>query len=185
MVGVFLDEWPELEPTLLEFVGILADGMSAAVPVISNLAQSILPSLISTLGTLFDAAGPVLSVIGDLAQEILPPLAGIISELAANALPPLRDIFDELNYRVVQPLMPVLQELAEDLLPVLGIALGSAADMVGPLADAFMPLLTNILPAGCARDILPLSSPARNLPSPVLPGGRFLQHRLLWFPRPA
>ena len=64
----FLDEWPELEPTLLEFVGILADGMSAAVPVISNLAQSILPSLISTLGTLFDAAGPVLSVIGDLAQ---------------------------------------------------------------------------------------------------------------------
>lgn len=146
MVGVFLDEWPELEPTLLEFVGILADGMSAAVPVISNLAQSILPSLISTLGTLFDAAGPVLSVIGDLAQEILPPLAGIISELAANALPPLRDIFDELNYRVVQPLMPVLQELAEDLLPVLGIALGSAADMVGPLADAFMPLLTNILP---------------------------------------
>ena len=87
MVGVFLDEWPELEPTLLEFVGILADGMSAAVPVISNLAQSILPSLISTLGTLFDAAGPVLSIIGDLAQEILPPLAGIISELAANALP--------------------------------------------------------------------------------------------------
>lgn len=117
MVGVFLDEWPELEPTLLEFVGILADGMSAAVPVISNLAQ-----------------------------EILPPLAGIISELAANALPPLRDIFDELNYRVVQPLMPVLQELAEDLLPVLGMALGSAADMVGPLADAFMPLLTDILP---------------------------------------
>ena len=146
MVGVFLDEWPELEPTLLEFVGILADGMSAAVPVISNLAQSILPSLISTLGTLFDAAGPVLSIIGDLAQEILPPLAGIISELAANALPPLRDIFDELNYRVVQPLMPVLQELAEDLLPVLGMALGSAADMVGPLADAFMPLLTDILP---------------------------------------
>lgn len=91
MVGVFLDEWPELEPTLLEFVGILADGMSAAAPVISNLAQSILPSLISTLGTLFDAAGPVLSIIGDLAQEILPPLAGIISELAANALPPLRD----------------------------------------------------------------------------------------------
>ena len=117
MVGVFLDEWPELEPTLLEFVGILADGMSAAVPVISNLAQ-----------------------------EILPPLAGIISELAANALPPLRDIFDELNYRVVQPLMPVLQELAEDLLPVLGMALGSAADMVGPLADSFMPLLTDILP---------------------------------------
>ena len=74
MVGVFLDEWPELEPTLLEFVGILADGMSAAAPVISNLAQSILPSLISTLGTLFDAAGPVLSIIGDLAQEILPPL---------------------------------------------------------------------------------------------------------------
>ena len=146
MVGVFLDEWPELEPTLLEFVGILADGMSAAVPVISNLAQSILPSLISTLGTLFDAAGPVLSIIGDLAQEILPPLAGIISGLAANALPPLRDIFDELNYRVVQPLMPVLQELAEDLLPVLGMALGSAADMVGPLADAFMPLLTDILP---------------------------------------
>lgn len=146
MVGVFLDEWPELEPTLLEFVGILADGMSAAVPVISNLAQSILPSLISTLGTLFDAAGPVLSVIGDLAQEILPPLAGIISELAANALPPLRDIFDELNYRVVQPLMPVLQELADDLLPVLGMALGSAADMVGPLADAFIPLLTDILP---------------------------------------
>lgn len=60
-------------------------------------------------------------------------------------LPPLRDIFDELNYRVVQPLMPVLQELAEDLLPVLGMALGSAADMVGPLADAFMPLLTDIL----------------------------------------
>ena len=146
MVGVFLDEWPELEPTLLEFVGILADGMSAAAPVISNLAQSILPSLISTLGSLFDAAGPVLSIIGDLAQEILPPLAGIISELAANALPPLRDIFDELNYRVVQPLMPVLQELAEDLLPVLGMALGSAADMVGPLADAFMPLLTDILP---------------------------------------
>ena len=66
--------------------------------------------------------------------------------MAANALPPLRDIFDELNYRVVQPLMPVLQELAEDLLPVLGMALGSAADMVGPLADAFMPLLTDILP---------------------------------------
>ena len=66
--------------------------------------------------------------------------------MAANALPPLRDIFDELNYRVVQPLMSVLQELAEDLLPVLGMALGSAADMVGPLADAFMPLLTDILP---------------------------------------
>ena len=47
------------------------------------------------------------------------------------------------------------------------------------------PPTVHTLPAGCARDILPLSSPARNLPSPVLPGGRFLQHRLWWFHRPA
>ena len=85
MVGVFLDEWPELEPTLLEFVGILADGMSAAVPVISNLAQSILPSLISTLGTLFDAAGPVLSIIGDTVTAAIDPEA-IATVAAVNDL---------------------------------------------------------------------------------------------------
>lgn len=146
MVGVFLDEWPELEPTLLSFVELLADGLSGAVPVLTSLAKSVVPPLIDTLGTLFDNLGPILTVFGDMAQEVLPPLANIISELAAQVLPPLRDIFEELNTRVIQPLMPVIEELAGQLLPVLGMALSSVASLVGPLADAFMPLLEEILP---------------------------------------
>lgn len=122
MVGVFLDEWPELEPTLLEFVGILADGMSAAAPVISNLAQSILPSLISTLGTLFDAAGPVLSIIGELAEDLLPVL-GMALGSAADMVGPLADAF-----------MPLLT----DILPVFG-------SLVSTLAGSIIPPLTDIL----------------------------------------
>lgn len=146
-VGAVMDEWPALEPMLLSFVDTLGGGLGDLIPVLSDLTVDLIPAASQTLGALMDTAGPLLGIFGDLAGAVLPPLANIVSRLAKEALPPLQAAFNALNTGVLQPLMPVLDVLSEQLLPVLGLALGSVAEMIGPMADAFTPLLTMILPS--------------------------------------
>ena len=142
-----MDAWPALEPMLLSFVDTLGGGLGDLIPVLSDLTVDLIPAASQTLGALMDTAGPLLGIFGDLAGAVLPPLANIVSRLAKEALPPLQAAFNALNTGVLQPLMPVLDVLSEQLLPVLGLALGSVAEMIGPMADAFTPLLTMILPS--------------------------------------
>src|SRR5699024_3142681 len=146
-VGVMLDAWPTLEPILLSFVDTLAGGLGDVIPVVAELAQDLIPALSQTLGALMDAVGPVLDILGSLASAVLPPLASIIGDLSSTVLPPLAGVFEELNTRMMQPLMPVIEEVSGQLLPVLGMVLDTVAQNVGPLADAFMQLISTVLPA--------------------------------------
>lgn len=138
--GIILENWPVIEPMLMQLVTVLSDGLAQAMPVIMELGQVLLPVLSDVLGTVFQAAVPLLSVFGDLAQTILPPLAGIVGMIAETVMPPLVNILETLNTAIIQPLVPVIQKLAEALLPPIAKLL----EAVSPILEAISPVLSVI-----------------------------------------
>ena len=140
LFGIILDNWPVIEPMLMQFVGVLSDGLAQAMPVVMELGQTLLPVLTSVLGTVFEAATPLISVFGSLAQTILPPVASIVGLIAESVMPPLVDILGTLNDSIIQPLVPIIQKLVEALLPPLAQLLG----LVSPILEAMSPVLSVI-----------------------------------------
>lgn len=140
LFGAIMDNWPTIEPMLMQFVEILSTGMAQAAPVLIELGQTLIPTLTSVIGTLFQAGLPLIEVFGQLAQTVLPPLASIIGTIAGSIMPPLVDILGTLNTSIIQPLMPLIQQLAESFLPPIAQLLGA----ISPILDAISPVLSVI-----------------------------------------
>lgn len=137
---IIIDNWPVIEPMLMQLVTTLSEGLAQAMPVIMELGSVLLPVLTDVLGTVFQAAIPLLDVFGNLAQTILPPLANIVGMIAETLMPPLVQILDTLNTAIIQPLVPIIQKLAEALLPPIAKLL----EAVSPILEAISPILSVI-----------------------------------------
>lgn len=137
LFGSISEAWPTIEPMLMNFVGILSEGMGEAIPVLLDLGQTLIPTLASVLGTLFEAGAPLISVFGSLAETVLPPLAGILGTLGETLIPPLVGILGTLNTSVIQPLMPAFQKIAEAILPPIAKLLG----IISPILEIVSPIL--------------------------------------------
>lgn len=168
LVGAVVDNWPTVEPMLLSFVDVLADGIGGVAPTLIELAQNLIPSVTSVLGTLVGAAGPVLEVFTSIASSALPPLAEIVDSLVSTALPPFLSILETLNTNVVQPLIPVIQQVAQQVLPVLGQQFNFVAAIISQVATSVIPPLTQILGV-LMQAIQPIISAAQNFLSVLLP----------------
>lgn len=140
LFGLIINNWPTIEPMLMQLVTVLSDGLAESMPVILELGQTLLPILIDVLGSLFQAATPLISVFSSLAATVLPPVASIIGLLAETVIPPLVDILDTLNTSIITPLVPVVQRIAEALLPPIAQLLGA----VSPILQAISPVLSVI-----------------------------------------
>ena len=136
-MGVIMELWPTVEPMLLQLVDVLTNGLSDAIPVISQLAMDLLPTFIGIIGTLLDVVMPLLPVIAKLANTLLPPLARIFSMLVETVLPPLVDIFTVLVEQILMPLMPIVEIIISALLP----PLVSLLELVAPILELIAPVL--------------------------------------------
>lgn len=145
VIGAVLDDWPTIEPMLLSFVDVLADGIGGVAPTLIELAQNLIPSITSVLGTLVGAAGPVFDIFTDIASSALPPLVEIVESLVSYVLPPFLSTLETLNTNVVQPLIPVIQQIASQVLPVFGQAFSATGQIIGQIATSVIPPLTQIL----------------------------------------
>ena len=104
-----LQMWPKVEPALMGLVDLLADGLSDAVPVISELAEQVIPILAETLGSVFTSVKPLIPVFLDLIKKLLPPFAKIIQTLAEKLFPPL--------VGVIEVLIPPMVDIIDQILP--------------------------------------------------------------------
>ena len=139
LFGIILDSWPTIEPMLIGFVEILGEGFQSAAPGLIELGTNLIPTLTSVVGTLFQAVSPLLPVIADLAGTVLPPLANIIGMVAETVLPPLVDTLTVISDSILGPLMPVIESLAGALLPAIGNVLGMIApilQVISPVLEA-------------------------------------------------
>jgi len=137
LFGIILNNWPTIEPMLMQLVTVLSDGLAESMPVIMELGQNLLPVLISVLGSVFEATTPLISVFSSLAASVLPPVANIIGMLAETVIPPLVGILETLNTSIIQPLVPVIQRIAEALLP----PIASLLSAISPILEAISPVL--------------------------------------------
>ncbi len=168
VIGAVLDDWPTIEPMLLSFVDVLADGIGGVAPTLIELAQNLIPSVTSVLGTLVGAAGPVLSVFTDIASSALPPLVEIVESLVSYVLPPFLSTLETLNTNVIQPLIPVIQQIAAQVLPVFGQAFSAAGQIIGQIATSVIPPLTQILGV-LIQAMQPIISAVQSFISALLP----------------
>jgi len=168
VIGAVLDDWPTIEPMLLSFVDVLADGIGSVAPTLIELAQNLIPSIASVLGTLVGAAGPVFDIFTDIASSALPPLVEIVESLASYILPPFLSTLETLNTNVIQPLIPVIQQIAVQVLPVFGQAFSAAGQIIGQIATSVIPPLTQILGV-LIQAIQPIISAAQSFISALLP----------------
>jgi phage-related protein len=134
--GVIMDAWPRIEPMLMGLVEMLSDGLSQALPIITELGMVLIPVLTDVLGTVFQAATPLIQVFGSLAQTVLPPLANIIGLLVETLMPPIVEILNVI-ISLIEPLMPVIQSIAEAILPPIAQLLG----LIAPILEALSPVL--------------------------------------------
>ena len=135
-IGVILEAWPRIEPMLMGLVEMLSDGLSQALPIITELGMVLIPVLTDVLGTVFQAATPLIQVFGSLAQTVLPPLANIIGLLVETLMPPIVEILNVI-ISLIEPLMPVIQSIAEAILPPIAQLLG----LIAPILEALSPVL--------------------------------------------
>ncbi len=168
VIGAVLDDWPTIEPMLLSFVDVLADGIGGVAPTLIELAQNLIPSVTSVLGTLVGAAGPVLSVFTDIASSALPPLVEIVESLVSYVLPPFLSTLETLNTNVIQPLIPVIQQIAAQVLTVFGQAFSAAGQIIGQIATSVIPPLTQILGV-LIQAMQPIISAVQSFISALLP----------------
>lgn len=158
--GSIIDAWPRIEPALMGLVDLLTDGLSQALPFLTEIGMNLLPILADILGTVFKVVTPLLPMFNDLAQVILPPLAALFGELASSVLPPLTDIFSVLVEDIIRPLLPIVMELISILLPPFVELLS----MVSPILKMISPLLSML-----AELLVPIASVIADLISSILP----------------
>ena len=69
-----------------EVTHLLADGLSQAIPILVQLGSQLLPVFCDALALIFQVMQPLIPVIGNLAATLLPPLASILSMLVGALL---------------------------------------------------------------------------------------------------
>ncbi|OPZ65888.1 MAG: hypothetical protein BWY85_00247 [Firmicutes bacterium ADurb.Bin506] len=134
--GVIIESWPTIEPMLMGLVEMLSEGLSQALPILTELGMVLIPVLTDVLGVVFQAALPLIEVFGSLAQTVLPPLANIIGLLVETLMPPIVEILNVI-ISLIEPLMPVIQSIAEAILPPIAELLG----LIAPILEAISPVL--------------------------------------------
>jgi len=133
---IIIDSWPTIEPMLMGLVEMLSDGLSQALPILTELGMVLIPVLTDVLGVVFQAALPLIDVFSSLAQTVLPPLADIIGLLVETLMPPIVEILNTV-IGLITPLMPVIQSIAEAILPPIAQLLG----VISPILEALAPVL--------------------------------------------
>lgn len=138
LFNTILSNWPVIEPMLMQFVDVLANGFTEGVPVLMQLGMTLLPILIQMLSTLFTVIQPLIPIISNAAQTVLPPLIGIISLLAQTLLPPIVQILNIICTAILPPVMPILSVIAQAILPPVAQLLS----LIAPLLQAIAPILS-------------------------------------------
>ena len=138
LFNTILSNWPVIEPMLMQFVDVLANGFTDGVPVLMQLGMTLLPILIQMLSTLFTVIQPLIPIISNAAQTVLPPLIGIISLLAQTLLPPIVQILNIICTAILPPVMPILSVIAQAILPPVAQLLS----LIAPLLQAIAPILS-------------------------------------------
>lgn len=150
------------EPVFNKITGVLANLLTALMPLIENFANQLAPLLINFIDQilpvflsfieqiapaigailpaileLFSALGPL---IAQLIEQLLPPLINIIQEL----LPPLVDI--------ITALIPLIQTIFELIMPFISLILQLIepiakliSEAIAPLVEKFATLLNELL----------------------------------------
>lgn len=137
LFNTILSNWPVIEPMLMQFVDVLANGFTEGVPVLMQLGMTLLPILIQMLSTVFTVIQPLIPVISNAAQTILPPLISIIALLAQTLLPPIVQILNIICTAILPPAMPILTVMAQAILPPVAQLLS----LIAPLLQAIAPIL--------------------------------------------
>ena len=101
-----------------QLVDLLADGLSQAIPILVQLGSQLLPVFCDALALIFQVMQPLIPVIGNLAATLLPPLASILSMLVGALLPPLTTILNVVCNDILVPLMPIISTIASAILPM-------------------------------------------------------------------
>ena len=137
LFNTILSNWPIIEPMLMRFVDVLANGFAEGVPTLMQLGMTLLPILIQMLSTVFTVIQPLIPVISNAAQTILPPLISIIALLAQTLLPPIVQILNIICTAILPPAMPILTVMAQAILPPVAQLLS----LIAPLLQAIAPIL--------------------------------------------
>lgn len=137
LFNTILSNWPIIEPLLMRFVGVLANGFAEGVPTLMQLGMTLLPILIQMLSTVFTVIQPLIPVISNAGQTILPPLISIIALLAQTLLPPIVQILNIICTAILPPAMPILTVMAQAILPPVAQLLS----LIAPLLQAIAPIL--------------------------------------------
>lgn len=137
LFNTILTAWPTIEPMLMQFVDVLANGFAEGVPILMELGMTLLPVLSDALSMIFTVIQPLIPIISMVAQTVLPPLIGIISLLAQTLLPPIMQILTVICTAILPPIMPVLQVVAQAILPPIAQLLG----LIAPVLQAIAPIL--------------------------------------------
>lgn len=137
LFNTILSAWPTIEPMLMQFVDVLANGFAEGVPILMELGMTLLPVLSDALSVIFTVIQPLIPIISMVAQTVLPPLIGIISLLAQTLLPPIMQILTVICTAILPPIMPVLQVVAQAILPPIAQLLG----LIAPVLQAIAPIL--------------------------------------------
>jgi hypothetical protein len=111
-----------------------ADGLSQAIPILVQLGSQLLPVFCDALALIFQVMQPLIPVIGNLAATLLPPLASILSMLVGALLPPLTTILNVVCNDILVPLMPIISTIASAILPPIAQLLGVVAPLLQAIA---------------------------------------------------
>ena len=118
----------------MQLVDLLADGLSQAIPILVQLGSQLLPVFCDALALIFQVMQPLIPVIGNLAATLLPPLASILSMLVGALLPPLTTILNVVCNDILVPLMPIISTIASAILPPIAQLLGVVAPLLQAIA---------------------------------------------------
>lgn len=138
LFNTILSNWPVMEPMLMQFVDVLANGFAEGVPVLMQLGMTLLPIIIQMLSSIFGVMQPLIPIISNAAQTVLPPLISIVSLLAQTLLPPIAQILNIICTAILPPVMPVLTGMAQAILPPVAQLLS----LIAPLLQAIAPILS-------------------------------------------
>lgn len=125
LFGAIMDNWPTIEPMLMQFVEILSNGMAQAAPILIELGQTLIPTLVDILGTLNTAIiQPLVPLIQKIAEAFLPPIAQLL-----GAISPILE--------AISPVLTVIGDVLGVIAEVLGKVVGWLADGVNSVVNFF------------------------------------------------
>lgn len=140
-------------------------------PIIEQVTEDAMPFITDFLDGAIEVLEEVMPMVQDLAGAILPLLSSFIKQL----LPPLLNLVKQLLppiMQIVQMLLPSLSGILLQILPVLTQILSSVLPVVVSILAELLPILTPILDTALQllNDVvLPLLDPLLSLVTAILP----------------